>query len=175
MSLPQDMNPLAIFVLQFAWFVVVWTTIAVVFVAPKLRAKDPDDALAVWIAPQMFRVLGLGLLVPQLAPEMPRSFAVSTATGDAITAVLALAAVVALSRRWAWAWALAWACTVVGSVDLTVALVQAARVEAARYLAAQWFVPAVLVPLMAVSHAMAFRALVATRRGGVRLSVAPPR
>jgi hypothetical protein len=44
-------------------------------------------------------------------------------------------------------------------VDLAIALPHAARIEAARFLAAQWYVPALGVPLMIVSHLMAFRAL----------------
>jgi hypothetical protein len=157
------MNPLPLFVLQFVWFFVVWATIGHVFVDPRLRGADPDRALAVWLCPQLFRVLGTGLLVPNLAPEMPRAFAVSTAVGDAITAGLALVALVALERRSPYARRVVWICTVVGLCDVIVALVTAARIEAARYLAAQWFVPAVGVPLMIVSHVMVLRILLGRR------------
>src|ERR1043166_3734996 len=93
------MSPLPVFGFQFAWFLVVWTTIAVVFVGPRLRGVEPDRALAVWVTPQLFRALGLGPLGPSLAPEMPRSFAVPTAIGDTTTAVLALVSLIALTRR----------------------------------------------------------------------------
>ncbi len=158
------MNPLPLFVLQFVWFLVVWAVLGQLFVAPRLRGLDPDRVVAVWLCPQLFRILGTGLMVPSLAPEMPRGFAVSTAVGDAVTAGLALAALVALQRRSRYARRLVWICTVVGLSDLTVALVTAARIEAARYLAAQWFVAAVLVPLMIVSHVMVLRALLESRR-----------
>lgn len=157
------MSPVTVFVLQFAWFVVAWAAVAAFFVAPWVSRLHPDDALSVWLAPQLFRVLGVGLLVPNLAPEMPRSFAAPTALGDSLTAVLALAAVVALRRRWHGGRALAWACSIVGGVDLAIALPHAARVEAARFLAAQWYVPALGVPLMIVSHLMAIRALLRNR------------
>jgi hypothetical protein len=158
------MNPLPLFLIQFVWFLVVWGTIAHVFVRPMLQGVSPHRALSVWLAPQLFRVLGVGLLVPALAPQMPPSFAVTTAVGDGVTGVLALAALVALERKWAKARGLVWVCNVVGSCDLVVAMTQAAQIEAARYLAGQWYVPALMVPLMIVSHVMVFRTLLARGR-----------
>ena len=99
------------------------------------------------------------MLAPNLAPGMPRSFALATAVGDSLTAVLALVSVVALCRRWRRAMHLAWACNVVGILDLAMAMPHAALVGAARFLTAQWYVPALVVPLMIVSHAMAVRFL----------------
>ena len=158
------MDPLPLFVGQFVWFVIVWATIAIVFVRPRMVNASTNRALAVWVAPQMFRVLGVGLLVPNLSPNMPQSFAISTAVGDTLTALLALGSVIALERNWTTARATTWVCTVVGTTDLTIAMIHAARVEAVRHLAAQWFVPAVLVPLMVVCHVMAIHTLLATRR-----------
>lgn len=157
------MDAVAIFVLQFLWFLTAWTVIAVLLVMPATSQLHPDDALAVWLAPQIFRVLGLGLLVPQLAPGMPRTFAEPTAFGDSLTALVALVAVVALRRRWQRSRELAWACNVIGSVDLAIALPHAASIRAAEFLAAQWYVPALGVPLMIVSHAMVFHALLRGR------------
>jgi hypothetical protein len=153
------MNPLPLFVGQFLWFLVAWSALAAIVVAPRLRSQDADTRLIVWLTPQLFRVLGTGLLVERLAPGMPRAFALPTAIGDTLTAVLALTALAALHARSRHGRALAWTCTIVGSVDVTIALAHAAHVEAARYLAAQWYVAAVLVPLMIVSHVMTIRAL----------------
>lgn len=157
------MNPTLPFVVQFAWFVVAWTTVGVVFVVPRLAALPRERAIAVVVAPQMFRVLGVGLLVPNLAPGLPTEFALPTAIGDATTALLAWATLLALHAGSPHARRLAWACTIVGAGDLAIALPHAARIEAARYLAAQWFVPTVAVPLMIVSHVMTARVLL-TRR-----------
>jgi hypothetical protein len=153
------MSQTSVFALQFVWFVIAWAVVAAFFVAPWVSRLHPDDALSVWLIPQLFRVLGVGLLVSNLAPEMPQSFAVPTALGDSLTAVLALTSVVALRRRWPGGRLLAWACSIVGVVDLAIALPHAARIEAARFLAAQWYVPALAVPLMIVSHLMTLRAL----------------
>ncbi|HKY53815.1 MAG TPA: hypothetical protein VJM08_05875 [Anaerolineales bacterium] len=153
------MNPLPLFLIQFVWFLVVWSTIGLMFVNPSLRGCSPARALSVWLVPQLFRVLGVGLLVPNLAPQMPQSFAMTTAVGDCLTAFLALISLVALHKEWLYAQRLVWTCNIIGSLDLVIALVNAARVEAPRFLGAQWFVPAVLVPLMIVSHLMVFRML----------------
>jgi hypothetical protein len=112
----------------------------------------------------------VGLLVPNLAPELPREFALSTAVGDSLTAMLAMLAVVALRGRWSIGRKAAWACTIVGAADLAIALPHAAAIGAAQYLTAQWYVPTLVVPLMIVSHAMTFRILLAGRgtRGHLR-------
>ena len=157
------MNPALLFVLQFLWFLTAWAVLAAVFLAPRLRNYAADDALAMCISPQLFRILGVGLLVPNLAPGMPRSFAVPTALGDSLTALLALISVVGLHRRWPPARKVAWACNLVGVVDLAIALPHAAMIGAAQFLAAQWYVPALGLPLMIVSHVMAFRILMALR------------
>jgi hypothetical protein len=162
------MSPVAAFVLQFLWFLLAWSVIATLLVAPAIARLAHDDALAVVMTPQLFRVLGVGLLVPNLAPEMPLAFAVPTAVGDATTAVLALLAVVALRRRWPSAHAIAWACNLVGVADLAIAVPHAARVQAARFLFAQWYVPALGLPLMIVSHTLALRMLARGRRASAR-------
>ncbi|MCA9693016.1 MAG: hypothetical protein KC636_25695 [Myxococcales bacterium] len=158
------MDPRHLFAAQFVWFFAAWVVVATQLIGPRLRSLPRADALAVWIAPQMFRVLGLGLLVPALAPGMPEGFARSTALGDSLTAVLAFGAVIALRRRLPGGIALAWGCTLVGLGDLLLALKQAPEVDAAVHLAAQWYVPALGVPLMIVAHGMALAALLGRER-----------
>lgn len=157
------MQPIAVLAAQFVWFLCAWSAIALLLIAPRVRRLEPEEQLSIWLAPQLLRVLGLGLLVPPLAPDMPASFALPTAIGDSATAVLALLALLALARRARGARALAWTCTAFGSADLLVAMIGAARAGAADHLAAQWFVPALGVPLMIVAHGMAFATLLRTR------------
>lgn len=157
------MNPLPIFVLQLLWFVLAWSALAYFVLWPWSRRLPPDARLAVWIAPQMFRVLGWGLLVPNLSPGMPPEFAVSTAAGDSLTAGLALAAFIGLQRSWRAARALAWACTVVGTLDISIASLHAVHVGAISHLATQWYVPVFGGPVMIVSHLVCFVALLRER------------
>ena len=111
----------------------------------------------------MFRVLGVGLLVPNLAPGMPASFAVPTAVADSLTAALAAAAFVSLRRGWSAGRGLAWACTLVGTLDLLIAFPHAASVGAISHLATQWYVPVFAGPPLVVCHVAALVLLVRGR------------
>jgi hypothetical protein len=144
--------PAAVFVAQIAWFSIVFAVIARLVVWPWSARLDPSRRAALWIAPQMSRALGLGLLVPNLSPGMPAAMAVPTAIGDMATAVLALAAFVTLHRgQRAGLW-LGWACMTVGILDGVHAMTTAARLQVAENLAAQWYVPAVNIPVLVVCH-----------------------
>lgn len=157
------MNPLPVFVIQILWFLLAWSVIAILFIEPRLRGRDLHDALSVWIAPHLFRVLGLGLLVEQLSPGLSKEFAASTAVGDFITAVLALVSLIALRGRWSLAIPIVWVFNIFGSADLLIALPGAMSAEAASHMHAQWYVPALGVPLMIVAHVMVFRTLLSRR------------
>ncbi len=158
------MEPLPAFVLQLAWFLLAWSVLVGFVVWPWSRRLSPTARLSLWVAPQMFRVLGLGLLVPNLSPGMPRDFALATAIGDSLTASLALLAFVALQRGSSRARALAWACTVVGTLDLLAAFPHAVHSGAVPHLAAQWYVPVFGGPVMIVSHVACFAELLGAGR-----------
>jgi len=111
----------------------------------------------------MFRVLGLGLLVPNLSPGMPSEFAFSTATGDSLTAVLAALAFIGLRRGWRQARVLTWACTGVGTLDLLIAFPHAAATGAISHMAAQWYVPVFAGPPLVICHVACFMLLVRGR------------
>jgi hypothetical protein len=157
------MKTVYLFVIQFVWFLVAWATIAKLLVSPVIERFDINDKLAVWLAPQLFRVLGVGLLVQNLAPDLPQSFALPTAIGDSLTAMAALIAIIALRQRWSSARLFVLVCNIVGSVDLMIALPHAAVIKAAIYLTGQWYVPAAILPLMIVSHVMIWRTLLRQR------------
>ena len=163
------MEPRPVFVLQLVWFLLAWSVLVGFVVWPWSRRLSPTARLSLWVAPQMFRMLGLGLLVPNLSPGMPRDFALATAAGDSLTATLALLAFVGLQRGWRRARALAWACTIVGALDLLVAFPHAVHSEAQAHLAAQWYVPVFAGPIMIVSHVACFAELLGGRRAS-----APP-
>jgi hypothetical protein len=153
------MNSVYVFVIQFVWFLIVWTTIAKLFVSPFVQRFEINDKLSIWLLPQLFRVLGVGLLVQNLAPDLSYSFALPTAIGDSITSILALISIIALHTEWPSARSFVWVCNVIGSLDLVIALPHAAVIKAPNYLTAQWYVPAAILPLMIVSHVMVWRLL----------------
>ena len=157
------MEPIALFVLQFLWFTFAWTLVTYYVVWPWSTTLEPHRRLALWVAPEMFRVLGVGLLVPNLSPGMPLAFAVPTAIADTTTAVLAAVAFVALQRRAMSARLLVWLCTVVGVGDLLIAFPHAAQTGAIDHLAAQWYVPVFAGPVMVVAHVACIATLLQTR------------
>jgi hypothetical protein len=159
------MNPTAVFAIQVLWFTLAWATLARLVVWPFSQRLERHRSVALWLAPQMFRVMGLGLLVPNLAPGIDAGFARSTATGDSLTAALALLAFVTLMRGSSRGFALAWAATAIGLLDGIVAVSSAARLGVAEHLAGQWYVPAMGVPLMGVAHIGCIAALLRARRG----------
>jgi hypothetical protein len=158
------MEPIGLFVFQFLWFLLAWSLLTGFVLWPWSARLSPDDRLSLWVAPEMFRVLGLGLLVPNLSPGMPAEFAISTAAADFSTAVLAAFAFVGLRRRWGPARGIAWVCTVVGSVDLLVAFPHAAATGAVAHLATQWYVPVFAGPPLVICHVLCFVLLVRGRR-----------
>ena len=157
-------DPRLLFVAQLLWFLLAWSALVRLVVWPWSRRLAPDARLALWVAPQMFRVLGVGLLVPNLSPGMPHDFALATAAGDSTTAVLALAAFVALRRGSRRGRSLAWACTIVGTLDLLVAFPHALHSGALAHLAAQWYVPVFAGPVMIACHVSCFVELAALGR-----------
>lgn len=150
------MEPLVLFVAQFLWFLFAWSLIAYFVVWPWSARLPPSERLSVWVAPEMFRVLGVGLLVPNVSPGMPAGFALSTAAGDSLTALLAAAAFVGLRKGWCAARGFAWTCTIVGSADLLIAFPHAGATGAITHLAAQWYVPVFAGPVLVMCHFACF-------------------
>jgi uncharacterized membrane protein len=113
----------------------------------------------------MFRYVGMSLLASGVAGAgLPPRFAEWVATGDLITALLAVAAFAALGRpgpagRW-----LAIAATAVGLADLLHNLSLGMRLGAPEHLGAAWLVVAMLVPGMLIAHLGAIDHLWRTRR-----------
>src|SRR5262245_28857035 len=89
------------------------------YILPRLRTLERDDALLPLIVPHTFRFVGLSFLVPGVvSPSLPSALAVPAAYGDLIAAILAVAATIALSRRASFATLLVWVFNVWGTTDL---------------------------------------------------------
>jgi len=147
--------------IQIACCVIAWGAIARAYVAPRLAQLDLHRAVRPWIAPQMFRIIGVTLLAKNVAGAgLDPDFAHWVAYGDFVTCVLAIASFVALKRPGALGIGLAATTTVIGAADLVHNLVLGMRVNAANDLGPAWFVVAIVVPGMLVAHVgAAFRLL----------------
>jgi hypothetical protein len=106
-----------------------------------------------------FRFIGLAFLVPGVvSPDLPSPFAHSAAFGDIVAATLALISLLWLSRGAGIV--LAWAFNIWGAADLLNALYQANQAGLLPgQLEATYFIPTVLVPLLLITHGLAFRIL----------------
>jgi hypothetical protein len=148
----------AIFGLQFVFSVIVYALIARWFVSPWLANREIGVALVILVLPHMFRHVGLSFLVPNLnAGPLPETFAPAAAYGDLLSAVLAIAAIIALRSGLRIRYAIVWIFNIFGTADLLNALRQA---DALQYFGATWFIPTMLVPLLLVSHFLIFAALI---------------
>ncbi|NRA22694.1 MAG: hypothetical protein HRU05_19645 [Oceanospirillaceae bacterium] len=148
------MDTLAIFLTQLIMSIVVFSLLAKWVVYPWLVNRAAKISMMILIAPHSLRHIGLTFMVPSVTdPEIPQSFAFTTAWGDFSAAILALIALLALKNNWKLAIPLVWIFNLEGFIDLIFALSQA---EAVPTLAGTWYIPTFIVPLLLISHIMIF-------------------
>lgn len=157
------MDPRAVFQIDVLSSLASAIVIATFYVWPWLCRKDRNFALTVLVAPHLFlRFIGLSFIVPGIvSSRLPAAFAVPAAWGDFVAGLLAIVAIIALSRGTNWAIAAVWIFNIWGAADLVYAFVQGARVGLQPGdLGAAFFIPTTIVPLMLVAHALIFLALI---------------
>jgi hypothetical protein len=133
------------------------------YIRPRLRTLERDDAILPLLLPHTFRFIGLSFLVPGVvSPSLPSAFAVPAAYGDLIAVILAFAASIALFKRVSVATALVWLFNVWGAADFLFAFYQGVfgvQLDA-RMLGAAFFIPTVIVPAGLITHGLIFWLLV---------------
>jgi len=147
------------FFLSIAFSFVAWGIIAARYIWPKLRLRDRAEALRPLLMLHSFRFIGLAFLVPGVvSPDLPSTFAHSAAYGDLVAATLALLSLLLLPST-AGA-AAAWICSLWGSAGILNAFYQANHAGLlAGQLGAAFFLPTLVVPLLLITHGLAFRIL----------------
>ena len=146
------MDTLIIFLTQFAMSLLVWGLVARALAFPWLQTLSLRVALSLLLIPHALRHLGLTFFVPGVVADgMPDFFASSAGYGDLLSAVLAIAALLAVNYRWTGALALVWLFNAVGIADLVNALRQA---EAVPHFGAAWFIPTFWVPILLATHGL---------------------
>ena len=144
------------FFVSIAFSGIAWGVVTARYIWPVLRLRSRPDALQPLLVLHSFRFLGLAFLVPGVvSPDLPWAFAASAAFGDIVAAMLALLSLVFL-RRGPGVLA-AWIFNVWGSVDLVNAFYQAnATGLLPGQLGAAFFIPTLIVPLLLMTHGLAF-------------------
>jgi hypothetical protein len=162
------MLSLPIFFVSIAFGLIAWGIVTARYIWPELRHKPRAEALRPVLMLHTFRYLGLSTLVPGVASaNLPAAFALPEAYRDFIAATLALLTLLLLPRKAGVG--LAWIFNIWGSVDLLNTFYQAfAAGLVPGQLGATYFIPTFFVPLLLITHALAFRILLQPQSESVR-------
>ena len=147
------------FFVSIAFSVIAWGVVTARYIWPELRLRSRAEALRPLLILHSFRFIGLAFLVPGVvSPDLPSAFAQSAAYGDIIAAILALLALTSLSGRAGIV--IAWIFSLWGTGDLFNAFYQANHAGlTAGQLGSTYFIPTFIVPLLLITHGLAFRIL----------------
>ena len=153
------MPPQLSFFASIAFALIAWGIVATRYIWPKLRVLPRSEALRPLLILHSFRFIGLAFLVPGVvSPDLPSAFAHSAAYGDFVAAILALLSLATLPRGAGVV--IVWIFNLWGSFDLLSAFYQAnAAGLVAGQLGATYFIPTLVVPLLLITHGLAFRIL----------------
>ena len=129
-----------------------WGIVTARYIWPELRLRERAEALQPLLILHSFRFIGLAFLVPGVvSPDLPPAFAHPAA-------ILALLSLLLLPS--AAGVAAAWIFSLWGSADILNAFYQANHAGlSAGQLGAAFFLPTLIVPLLLITHGLAFRIL----------------
>jgi hypothetical protein len=154
----------ALFGISVAFGLTVWGAVVRLYIWPALRASPSPENLKPILLMHGFRFLGLAFVVPGVvSPELPAAFAQPVAYGDLISAVLALLALTTLGTGTGTV--LTWVFNTFGMADLLFAFYLGSRIslpDSPGLLGAGYFILTAFVPLLLITHGLAFRILLRT-------------
>jgi len=147
------------FFVSIAFSFVAWGIVTRRYIWPELRLRQRAEGLRPLLILHSFRFIGLAFLVPGVvSPDLPSAFAHSAAYGDIIAAILALLALTSLPSTSGVV--IAWIFSLWGTADILNAFYQANHAGLmAGQLGAAFFLPTLIVPLLLITHGLAFRIL----------------
>jgi hypothetical protein len=153
------MPPQLYFFTSIAFALIAWGIVAKRYIWPRLRLLPRAEALRPLLILHSFRFVGLAFVVQGVvSPDLPSAFANPAAYGDIVAATLALVALATLPSRAGVV--IAWIFNLWGSFDLLIAFYNGGTSGLMPgQLGAAYFIPTFLVPLMLITHALAFRIL----------------
>jgi hypothetical protein len=151
--------PQLCFFVSIAFSFIAWGIVTGKYIWPQLHLRQRAEALRPLLVLHSFRFIGLVFLVPGVvSADLPPAFARSAAYGDVIAAILALLSLSSLPGSAGVA--VAWIFNLWGSADLLNAFYQANHAGLlAGQLGAAYFIPTFIVPLLLITHGLAFRIL----------------
>jgi len=153
------MPPAMIFLIDMAVSYVAWGLCVVNYVWPRLKGMDRVEAQRAIATLHGFRFFGLVFLLPGfVGAELPAAWATPAAYGDLATGLLAILALLTVRVRPVF-WPLAWAFNLVGAADIIMATARSVRMglpEISGQLGAAYLIVILYVPLLLITHGVAF-------------------
>ena len=153
------MSPAVVFQLHLVLGYVPWLLCFGAYVWPRLKAMDQVEAQRAIATLHSFRFFGLVFIVPGVVgPDLPAGFATFAAYGDFATGMLAIVALLTVSRRPLF-WLFVVAFNLVGAADIIVDYYHGNEVglpALAGELGATYAIPIISVPLLMITHVAAF-------------------
>jgi hypothetical protein len=153
------MSPEPLFLIQLVLGYVAWLLCFGVYVWPRLKSMDRVEAQRAIATLHSFRFFGLVFILPGVVGRnLPVGFAAFAAYGDFVTGVLAMLALLTVRIRPLF-WALVLAFNIAGTADIILDYyhaIQAGLPALAGELGATYAIPIIYVPVLMITHLVAF-------------------
>ena len=163
------MSPQTLFQMHLALGYVACLLCFGVYVLPRLKSMERIEAQRVIATVHSFRFFGLVFILPGVVgPNLPAGFADFAAYGDFATGVLAMLALLTVRVRPLF-WLFVVAFNLVGTVDIILDYYHAVKVglpALAGQLGAAYAIPIIYVPVLMITHFLAFYWLVRPQSKG---------
>jgi len=157
------MSTATIFQIHLVLGYVPWLLCFAAYVWPRLKSMEPVEAQRAIATLHSFRFFGLVFMVPGVVgPNLPAGFATFAAYGDFVTGVLAILALLTARIRPLF-WPLVIAFNLVGAADIIIDYYhgnQLGLAALAGELGATYAIPIIYVPVLMITHVIAFYLLV---------------
>src|SRR5580692_7327627 len=153
-----QMSPKTIFNLHLILGYVAWLLCFRTYLLPRLKSMDQVEAHRAIATLHSFRFYGLVFILPGVVGNLPASFAPFPAHWDLATGVIAILALLTVRVRPLF-WLFVIAFNLVGVIDLILDYYHAVRIglpAMAGQLGAAYVIPIIYVPLLMITHVVAF-------------------
>jgi hypothetical protein len=171
------MSPAIIFQIQLVLGYVPWLLFLGAYVWPRFKSIDRIEAHRAIATLHSFRFFGLVFIIPGVVgPNLPLGFASFAAYGDFATGVLAMLALLTIRIRPLF-WLFVVAFNVMGAVDIIVDYYHGNQVglpDLAGELGATYAIPMIYVPILMITHVVAFYLLARSWSAASRMPSGEP-
>ncbi|WFU09230.1 hypothetical protein QA646_18490 [Rhizobium sp. CB3090] len=165
------MSPATVFQIHLVLGYIPWLLCFSAYVWPRLKSMDSVEAQRAIATLHSFRFFGLVFIVPGVVgPNLPAGFATFAAYGDFAVGLLAMLALLTVRMRPLF-WLFVVAFNLVGTADILIDYYHGNQLDLpalAGELGATYWIPIIYVPVLTITHFVAFYLLVRPQPEAVR-------